>query len=84
MAALEARGIEVDADDFSAEVEGINEMRDGIPVLTRVRVRYRLQVPADKRDAAERALARHVEKCPTARSLQGAVEIETEADWGEG
>ena len=81
MAALEARGIAVDADAFSAEVEGINEMRDGIPVLTRVRVRYRLPVPEDKREAAERALGRHVEKCPTARSLEGAIAIEAEADW---
>lgn len=81
MAALEARGIEVDADAFSADVEGINEMRDGIPVLTRVRVHYRLPVPADKQEAAERALGRHVEKCPTARSLKGAVEIEVEADF---
>ena len=83
MAALEARGIAVDPELFTAEVEGINEMREGIPVLTRVRVRYRLPVDPAKREAADRALGRHVEKCPTAQSLKGAVEIEASADWGE-
>ena len=82
MAALEARGIAVDPEAFTAEVEGINEMREGMPVLTRVRVRYHLPVEPEKREAADRALARHVEKCPTAQSLKGAVAIEATADWG--
>jgi organic hydroperoxide reductase OsmC/OhrA len=82
VAALEARGIAVDAAQFVAEVSGTNEMNDaGIPVLRRIEVRYRLPVPQDKRDAAERALARHVEKCPTAQSLKGAVEVSATADW---
>lgn len=83
VAALEARGIAVDNESFVAEVEGTNEMNEaGMPVLRRVHVRYRVPVPADKREAAERALARHVEKCPTAQSLKGAVEVTAEADWG--
>ena len=80
-AALEARGIAVDSSQFVAEVEGINEMRDNIPVLTRVRVHYRIAVPEDKREAAERALAKHVEKCPTAQSMKGAVEVSATAEW---
>ena len=82
VAALEARGIAVDNEAFVAEVEGTNEMNEsGIPVLRRVHVRYRVPVPEDKREAAERALARHVEKCPTAQSLRGAVEVTAEAEW---
>ena len=82
-AALEARGIAVDNETFVAEVEGTNEMNDGgLPVLRRVHVHYRVPVPQEKREAAERALARHVEKCPTAASLKGAVEVTATADWG--
>ena len=81
-AALEARGIAVDPDRFVAEVEGINEMNEaGMPVLRRVHVRYRLPVDAAHREAAERALSRHVDKCPTAQTLKGAVEVTVSAEW---
>lgn len=66
--AMEARG------------EGINEVRDRIPVLTRIEVRYALQIPSGSREKVDRALASHVEKCPTARSLKGAVEFAWTAD----
>lgn len=81
VAALEARGIAVDSSQFVAEVEGINEMRDNIPVLARVHVHYRVAVPEAQREAAERALGRHVDKCPTAQSLKGAVEVQATAEW---
>lgn len=55
-------------------------MRDRIPVLTRIRMRYRLRIPAGTREVVQRALDRHVEKCPTAQTLKGAVEIEVSAD----
>jgi uncharacterized OsmC-like protein len=68
-------------DSISATAEGINEMRDGIPVLTRIDVRYTLRLPPGApRDKVERALAGHVGKCPTARSLEGAVKVEWSAD----
>ena len=82
VAALEARGIAVDNEKFVAEVEGTNEMNEaGMPVLTRVHVRYRVPVEPDKREAAERALARHIEKCPTAQTLKGAVAVTASAEW---
>jgi len=72
-------------DAISATAEGINEMRDGLPVLTRIRVHYTLRLPAGApRDKVDRALAGHVAKCPTARSLEGAVEVEWSADVSEG
>ncbi len=73
-------------DDKSARVEaqGFNEMRDRIPVLTRIHVEYRLRVPAGSdRDKVGRALASHVQKCPTAQSLAGAVEVTWGADVAE-
>jgi len=49
-------------------------------VLTRIHVEYTLRVPADVREKVDRALERHVSKCPTAQSLVGAVEVTWEAD----
>ena len=64
------------ADAISATAEGTNEMQGRIPVLTRIHVHYRLRLPADApRDKVDRALETHVEKCPTAQSLRGAVDI---------
>ena len=67
-------------DAISASVEGVNEIRDRIPVLTRVHVSYRLRIPAGTRETVDRALERHVDKCPTARTLKGAVDVTWEAD----
>ena len=77
---LEARGISLSGSDISADVVGYNEVRDGLPVLTRVHVRYHLNVPADAREKVDRTLSKHAEKCPTAASLRGAVEVTWEAD----
>ena len=74
------REIQLDPEDITADAEGYNEIVDRIPVLTRIHVRYRLRVPAEKRELVDRALERHVSKCPTARSLEGAVEVTWEAD----
>lgn len=64
------------ADAISAEAEGVNEVVDRVVVLTKIHVRYTIRVPADApREKIDRALASHVAKCPTARSLEGAVEV---------
>jgi uncharacterized OsmC-like protein len=60
-------------------VQGFNEVRDRIPVLTRVHVAYRLRIPPGSRETVDRALSRHVDKCPTAQTLKGAVEVTWEA-----
>lgn len=78
--ALEAREIRLKPEDITAEVEGFNEVRDGLPVLTRIMVRYALRIPAGTRETVDRALARHGSKCPTAASLAGAVIVEWEAE----
>ena len=77
---LEARGIRLDPEDISADVEGINRVEDRLPVLTEVIVHYRLRIPAGTRDTVERALERHASKCPTAQSLAGAVDVRWTAD----
>jgi organic hydroperoxide reductase OsmC/OhrA len=73
--ALEVRQVFLEANDLRAEVEGINEIVDGIPVLREVKVHYHIRVPASARERLDRALARHLEKCPTAVSLRGAVTV---------
>jgi uncharacterized OsmC-like protein len=81
--ALAARGIQPGPDDIRASVSGTNEVRDGIIQLTRIDIHYTLRIPAGTREAVDRALGRHQEKCPTARSLAGAVQIGWTADISE-
>ena len=78
--ALEARGIRLGPDDMHAAAEGRNEIVDGIIRLTRIDIRYSLRIPAGSRETVERALSRHRDKCPTARSLAGAVAVEFSAE----
>lgn len=74
------RGISLDTEDIQASAEGYHELRDRLPVLTRIHVSYRLRIPPGSRETVDRALSRHVEKCPTAATLKGAVEVTWEAD----
>ena len=67
--ALEARQVKLEGDAMTCSVEGVNEVREGLPVLTTVRLHYRLRIPAGTREVVDRALAKHQEKCPTAASL---------------
>jgi len=79
-AALEVRQVKLSGEAIQTRVEGVNEIRDGLPVLSAIRVHYRLRIPAGTRETVDRALARHLEKCPTAASLKGAVEVTWTAD----
>ena len=49
-------------------------------VIRRIHVRYRLTVPADQRETAERVHAMHASKCPVYRSLSGCIDITTELE----
>lgn len=78
--ALEARQVKLAADAIDCRVEGVNEVREGIPVLVAIRIHYTLRIPPGTREAVDRALGRHLEKCPTAVSLKGAVDVSWTAD----
>jgi organic hydroperoxide reductase OsmC/OhrA len=54
--------------------------RDGVLVLERITVRYRLPVPGDRREDAERVHGFHARACPVARSLEGGIEVRTELE----
>jgi organic hydroperoxide reductase OsmC/OhrA len=73
---LEARGVNLAADAIEADVVGESELRDGLPVLTRITVNYRLRIPTGTREVVDRLLSKHQDKCPTAQSLKGAVEVQ--------
>ena len=78
------RGVKLPSDHARASVEGFNEMREKVPVLTRIHVHYKIQIPPDApRDKVDRALETHVSKCPTAQSIKEAVEITWTADIDE-
>jgi organic hydroperoxide reductase OsmC/OhrA len=77
---LEARGVKLDGDQIAATVEGINELKEGNIILTAVKVHYRLKIPTGTRETVERLLTKHQDKCPTAQSLKGAVEVTWTAD----
>ncbi len=81
--ALAARGIDLAPEAIGATVEGTNEIVDGMVTLTAIHVHYTLRIPAGSREAVDRALARHRDKCPTAHSLKGAVRVEWSADIDE-
>jgi organic hydroperoxide reductase OsmC/OhrA len=82
--ALAARGILLSPAEIRAEVEGLNELIGGMVTLTEIRVHYTLRIPAGTREAVDRALSRHRDKCPTAHSLRNAVRVEWTADVTEG
>lgn len=81
--ALEVRQVTLEPGDVACEAEGINVIREGLPVLAEIRVRYRLGIPAGSRETVERALARHAEKCPTAATLKGSVAVSWTAELAE-
>jgi organic hydroperoxide reductase OsmC/OhrA len=78
--ALEVRQVKLEHDAIATRAEGVNEVRDGLPVLTAIRVHYRMRIPGEARASVDRALARHLERCPTASSLKGAVEVSWTAE----
>jgi uncharacterized OsmC-like protein len=73
--ALAGRKIAFDRDSFKAAVEG---RIVGIGKTIRIKsihVHYDLSVPAESRDATERALGVHPQGCPAHQSVKDAIEI---------
>ena len=59
------------------------EKDDGVLVLRRIHVSYKLRVPEpdEVRDTVARVLEMHVDKCPVARSFKGAIEVTTAVEF---
>ena len=77
--ALAGRKIAVDRESFKATVEGrISGVGKTIRIKS-IHVHYDLAVPADAREATERALQVHPEGCPAHQSVKGAIAITWDA-----
>lgn len=77
--ALAGRQIAFDRESYRATVEG---RIVGIGKTIRIKsihVHYDLAVPADAREAAERALALHPQGCPAHQSVKDAIEVTWDA-----
>ena len=70
------RQVPVSRETLQADVEGDIEAVDNVLRITRIRVHYRLRVPAAMREKADRALATHAVKCPAANSVRGCIELD--------
>jgi len=74
------REIPAPREKITAAVEGDIEAVDNVLKITRIRVHYRLRIPAGTREKAERAVATHATKCPAANSVRGCIAIDITAD----
>jgi len=74
--ALAARKIPTQPDRLESQVEGVIENVDGRPLITKIRVHYKVKVPAGKRADALRAIEVHEEGCPASRSVQRGIAVE--------
>jgi organic hydroperoxide reductase OsmC/OhrA len=55
--------------------------RGGVLVIERITVRYRLPIPEERRQDAERVHDVHARACPVARSIEGGIEVRTELEF---
>ena len=73
--ALAGRKIAFDRDSFKATVEGRIVGIGKTIRISSIHVHYDVAVPADSREAAERALHVHPEGCPAHQSVKDAIAI---------
>src|SRR5207249_4313937 len=73
--ALAGRKIAFDRDTFTASVEGRIAGIGKTIHIKAIHVHYELAVPADAREATERALAAHPQGCPAHQSVKNAIHI---------
>ncbi len=54
------------------------ELEGKVLVVKRIRVRFRLHAPADRRETAERVHGIFADACPIYRSIRDAIAVTTE------
>ena len=77
--ALEVRQVFLESDALQAEVEGVNQVVDGLPLLREVRIHYRIRVPKDAR-ASGSGLGSPPREMPDGREPQGRGDGELDRD----
>src|SRR5262245_2880737 len=73
--ALAGRKIAFDRNSYAATVEGRITGIGRTIRITAIHVHYDLAVPAEAREATERALAVHPEGCPAHQSVKDAIAV---------
>jgi uncharacterized OsmC-like protein len=73
--ALAGRQIAFDRDTYTATIEGKIVGIGKTIRIAAIHVHYDLAVPADAREATERALAVHPQGCPAHQSVKDAIAI---------
>ena len=74
------RQISAEPNKIAAQVEGDVEAVDRVLRIARMRVHYTIRIPTGMREAAERAVATHEQRCPAAMSVRGCIPIAITAD----
>ena len=74
------RQIPTEPRKVAAQVEGDVEAVDRVLRISRIRVHYTISIPRGMREAADRAVATHEQKCPAATSVRGCIPIAITAD----
>lgn len=72
------------AENLVADVEGDIEKVDGVLKITKIRLLYRIKIPAGSREKVERALSTYAEKCPAYQSVKGCIDCSWSIEIVEG
>ena len=62
------------AENLIAQVEGDIEDVDGVLKITKIRLAYRLKIPAGSREKVDRAFESFADKCPAYQSVKGCID----------
>jgi uncharacterized OsmC-like protein len=73
--ALEARKIDPNEGRLKADVRGEIESDDGVLVIRRIHINFKLRAVEDLSDVVERVHGIFANKCPVYRTLHAAIQI---------
>ncbi|MGH3047752.1 MAG: OsmC family protein [Gaiellaceae bacterium] len=81
---MEARQVPAGEGRLVGEAHGEIENEDGVLVIKRIHVRYRLRLDTDAdREKVQRAFEHHMPKCPVYRSVGGCIDVTTSLEVNE-
>ncbi|HBU56304.1 MAG TPA: hypothetical protein DEB33_01055 [Gemmatimonadetes bacterium] len=75
---MEARGISAGEGELIGDVRGEVGKEDGVLIIRKVHVTYRVRAREEHRETVERVHAMHADRCPVYRTLKDAIDITTE------
>ena len=73
--ALEARKIDPNEGRLAADVRGEVECEEGVLVIRRIHIDFKLRAAEDVREVVERVHGMFANKCPVYRTLHTAIQI---------